>query len=159
MGRRWPETGRVPGGGEFRRPAALNRAGRAVPPLMLVASFDDGLVPWLHAGQAMQRVLLTATLAGLDAGFWSAAVEVPSVRRELRELAGGAVWPQALLAIGRGRAAKPSPRRDLDEVLIEWSGGAVRCFRTGRRPRCPSGGGGAAADVVAPGRLHGEPAG
>ncbi|WP_254897344.1 hypothetical protein [Amycolatopsis sp. Hca4] len=120
---RWSGRGRtsdgLPASGEFRRPAALTRAGHEVPLLVLIASFDDGPVAWLHAGQALQRVLLTATLAGLDAGFWSAPVEVGSARRELRALSGGAVWPQALLALGRGRAATPSARRDLAEVLIE----------------------------------------
>ncbi len=67
----------------------------------------------------MQRVLLTATAAGLDASFISQPVEVPAVRAELRRLLGGGLWPQIVLRVGRGTPVPWTPRRSLADVLLE----------------------------------------
>jgi len=87
------------------------------PLIAVVGSFSDGVPSWLQAGQAMQRVLLTATAAGLTASFISQVTEVPAIRRDLRTLIGGAVWPQTVLRIGYGSPVPPTPRRDIDDVL------------------------------------------
>jgi hypothetical protein len=65
----------------------------------------------------MQRVLLTATEAGLSASFLSQVVEVPSARRQLRDLIGGGLWPQTVLRIGYGSPVPATPRRDVAEVV------------------------------------------
>jgi len=88
---------------------------------LLTASFDDTAADRLRAGQAMQRVLLTATAAGFDASFISQPVEVPPVRAELRRLLGGGLWPQIVLRLGRGAPVPWTPRRSLDDVLLEPS--------------------------------------
>jgi hypothetical protein len=87
------------------------------PLIAVIGSFHDGPAAWLQAGQAMQRVLLTATAAGLAASFVSQVVEVPATRRDLRTLIGGAVWPQTVLRIGYGSPVPPTPRRDISEVV------------------------------------------
>jgi nitroreductase len=83
------------------------------PLIAVIGSFQDGPTAWLQAGQAMQRVLLTATAAGLAASFVSQVVEVPATRRDLRTLIGGAVWPQTVLRIGYGSPVPATPRRDI----------------------------------------------
>ncbi len=87
------------------------------PLIAVIGSFHDGPAAWLQAGQAMQRVLLTATAAGLVASFVSQVVEVPATRRDLRTLVGGAVWPQTVLRIGYGSPVPATPRRDISEVV------------------------------------------
>ncbi|SDP38170.1 Nitroreductase [Nakamurella panacisegetis] len=87
------------------------------PLVAVIGSFHDLPLAQLNAGQAMQRVLLTATAGGLASSFMSQVIEVPSARAELRGLLGGALWPQTVLRLGYGSPAPPTPRRRLDEVL------------------------------------------
>ncbi|MGW3960641.1 Acg family FMN-binding oxidoreductase [Amycolatopsis sp. NPDC005003] len=89
------------------------------PLVVVIGSFDDTRLDQLRAGQAMQRVLLTATAAGLDASFISQPVEVTSVRNELRDLLGGGLWPQIVLRLGRGKPVAWTPRRSVADVLLE----------------------------------------
>ncbi|WP_206797078.1 nitroreductase family protein [Amycolatopsis sp. MtRt-6] len=96
-----------------------DRTGDTEPLVVVIGSFDDTRADRIRAGQAMQRVLLTATAAGLDASFISQPVEVPGVRAELRQLLGGGLWPQIVLRLGHGAPVPWTPRRSLDDVLLE----------------------------------------
>jgi nitroreductase len=70
------------------------------------------------AGQAMQRVLLTATAAGLDTSMISQPIEVPAARDQLRRALGRAGYPQIVIRFGYGTPGHPSPRRAVADVLI-----------------------------------------
>jgi Nitroreductase family len=73
---------------------------------------------WIAAGQAMQRVLLTATAAGLQASFLNQPIEISSMRLQLsRELALPRD-PQLLLRFGYGPSSAPTPRRPVADVLL-----------------------------------------
>lgn len=87
------------------------------PLIVTVGSFHDLPLAQLQAGQAMQRVLLTATAEGLSASFLSQVVEVPTVRKQLRGLIGGGLWPQVVLRLGYGALAPSTPRRPLADVV------------------------------------------
>lgn len=87
------------------------------PLIVVVETFNDLRLAQLNAGQAMQRVLLTATAEGLATSFLSQVVEVPQTRTALRELTGGRLWPQIVLRLGYGSPTPPTPRRPLDEVV------------------------------------------
>ncbi|GAA3458068.1 Acg family FMN-binding oxidoreductase [Saccharothrix longispora] len=89
------------------------------PLVVVLCSFTDGPLAELQAGQALQRVLLTATDLGLAASFLSQAVEVRSVRQELRHSIGGAVVPQSVLRVGFGSPVPPTPRRAVEDLLLE----------------------------------------
>ncbi|MEV0703009.1 nitroreductase [Saccharopolyspora sp. NPDC050389] len=89
------------------------------PLICVLGSFQDGVSAQLHAGMAMQRVLLAATAAGLSSSFLSQIVEVSTTRKELRELIGGGLWPQAVLRIGYGSPVPATPRRSLDDVVTD----------------------------------------
>lgn len=91
---------------------------RPDPFVVVIGSFADGRLDRLQAGQALQRVLLAATAAGLDTSFISPPVEVPSARAELRRLLGCGVWPQILLRVGYGSPLPWTPRRPLEDVLL-----------------------------------------
>ncbi|WFE39185.1 nitroreductase family protein [Micromonospora sp. WMMD998] len=69
------------------------------------------------AGQALQRVLLTATDAGLGASLLSQPIEVPAAREALRLSLGRFGTPQMVMRIGYGQPGCATPRRPVDEVL------------------------------------------
>jgi nitroreductase len=87
------------------------------PLICVLGSFQDGVSAQLHAGMAMQRVLLSATAAGLSTSFLSHVIEVPGTRKELRTLIGGGLWPQAVLRVGYGSPVPATPRRPLEDVV------------------------------------------
>ncbi|MER6902005.1 nitroreductase family protein, partial [Amycolatopsis sp. NPDC000740] len=95
-----------------------SRAPGAAPLVVVVGTFADLAIDRLRAGQAMQRVLLTATARGIDASFISQPVEVPSIRARLRDLLGGGLWPQIVLRLGYGAPVPRTPRRALEDVLV-----------------------------------------
>jgi nitroreductase len=96
-------------------------AGRDFEPEPLVAVLGAGgdrAIDQLTAGQALQRVLLTVTDAGLAASMISQPIEVPAAREQLRRSLRRSGAPQMALRIGYGQAGRPTGRRALDEVLI-----------------------------------------
>ncbi len=95
-----------------RPPAAEDPAGFDPAPLLLViATHRDLPVAHLRAGQALQRVLLTATALGLSSSILSALVEVAGTRTDLGRLIGPGVHPQILVRVGHGSGTPlPAPR-------------------------------------------------
>jgi nitroreductase len=89
------------------------------PLVAVVCSFYDGPLGEIQAGQAMQRVLLTATTLGLSASFLSQPVEVPAVRDELRRALGGMLVPQTVLRVGYSTPVPATPRRPVADLLVE----------------------------------------
>jgi nitroreductase len=85
----------------------------------LAVLYTDGDQPadWLLAGQALERVLLTATAHGVATALMTQVVEVPDLRR-----AAGAPRPglvaQSMLRLGYASRVRPAPRRPLDDVLV-----------------------------------------
>src|SRR6056297_284138 len=87
-------------------------------PLLVVLGTGSNHEPdWLRAGQALERVLLTATRAGLQASYLNQPVQVPSLRAELADVT-SLRFPQIILRLGYpDTALDPAPRRPVDEVL------------------------------------------
>lgn len=77
----------------------------------------DGPAEWLRAGQALQRVLLTATRHGVATSFLTQPLDVQEMRDP-----GGGHWPgrsvQMIIRFGYGPPAPASPRRPIREVLV-----------------------------------------
>ncbi|HEX2774068.1 MAG TPA: nitroreductase family protein [Micromonosporaceae bacterium] len=96
---------------------AAGRDFEAEPLVAVMGSPGDTVTDQLAAGQALQRVLLTATEAGLAASMYSQPIEVPSAREQLRLALGRFGAPQMVIRIGYGQPGWPTPRRDLDEVI------------------------------------------
>ncbi len=90
----------------------------ARPTLVVLATVADTPEQWLRAGQALERVLLTATVRGLAATPMSQPLEVPRLRELLAEPHTGAV-PQVILRLGYGPASAASPRRPVSDVLAQ----------------------------------------
>ncbi|MGE0297517.1 Acg family FMN-binding oxidoreductase [Pseudonocardia sp.] len=87
------------------------------PLVAVLSAYLTGPHAEIQAGQAMQRVLLTATVHGLAASFVSQIVEVPSIREELRRLVGGTLLPQVVLRVGYGHPVLATPRRPATDLL------------------------------------------
>ncbi|PPK65696.1 nitroreductase [Actinokineospora auranticolor] len=85
-----------------------------VPLLAVLTTLGDTPADQVVAGQAMQRVLLTATASGLAVSPLSQPVEVPTTRRALGALVGGMV--HTVLRIGYGHVGSPTRRRAVEEV-------------------------------------------
>lgn len=88
------------------------------PVLAVLTTSEDSTRDWLNAGRALERVLLTATRHGLQAGFLNQACQVPALRDQLRELALGMGYPQAVLRFGPARPLPRTPRRRTASVLV-----------------------------------------
>ncbi|GGN52046.1 hypothetical protein FHR83_009242 [Actinoplanes campanulatus] len=87
------------------------------PTILVLATESDTRLDWLCAGQALQRLLLTATWLGLAVTPISQPVEVPEVRQVLTGPPPG-VPVQMVLRIGYGRSTGRTPRRAVSEVLM-----------------------------------------
>ncbi|MEV6523772.1 nitroreductase [Longispora sp. NPDC051575] len=104
---------------DFGGPAhPTGRDYQAEPLLAVLGAHGDLPGDQLRAGQALQRVLLTATVMGLSASMMSQPVDDEAARDELwRELH----WqgsPHMLLRLGYGLPATASPRRPAADVIL-----------------------------------------
>jgi hypothetical protein len=99
------------------RPRVPGKDFEEEPLIAVLTSHLSGTTAEVQVGQALQRVLLTATAGGLATSFLSQVVEVPQTREELRRLIGGTRPPQAVLRIGRGWPVVATPRRESADLL------------------------------------------
>lgn len=88
------------------------------PLLAVLVPHLDGPQADLRTGQALQRVLLTATAHGLAVSLLSQVIEVSTAREELRRLIGATRAPLAVLRVGRGYPVPATPRRNLADLVI-----------------------------------------
>jgi hypothetical protein len=77
----------------------------------------DTVLDQIQAGQALQRVLLTATDHHLAVSMLSQPIEVPAARERLRHGLGRVGSPQMVLRIGYGQPGFPTRRRPLADVI------------------------------------------
>ena len=86
------------------------------PQLAVLATPSCSRSDWLRAGQALQRVLLTATLRGIAASLLTQPLETPDAWL-VRDPKSGFEYPQMILRLGYGLPVPPTPRRPVSEVL------------------------------------------
>jgi len=68
---------------------------------------------------AVERILLYARSQGIWASFLNQPIEVPQIRLMLHNLIERVGFPQLLLRMGYGSEVPPTPRRSVNEVLLE----------------------------------------
>ncbi|MCM4084388.1 nitroreductase [Actinoplanes sp. TRM88002] len=100
------------------RPRAPGRDYEPEPLVGILGVPGDRPMDQITAGQALQRVLLTATDSGLAASLISQPIEVPSAREQLRRSLHRTGLPQMALRLGYGVPGRGSPRRAVPDVLI-----------------------------------------
>ncbi|KOU72890.1 nitroreductase [Streptomyces sp. MMG1533] len=102
-----------------RRPVADRGATtfENTPHLALLSTPGDGPADWLRAGQALERVLLEATLAGLATSLTSHPLEASDLRPLVRDPVAGKGHVQMVLRLGYGPQGPTTPRRPVGHVL------------------------------------------
>ncbi|MFG1807736.1 Acg family FMN-binding oxidoreductase [Streptomyces sp. NPDC049040] len=98
----------------YARPAA---AFEARPVIAVLSTRHDRRADWLRAGQALENVLLTATIHRVRASMLHQALEWPDIRWALRDPRSGTGHVQMLIRLGYGPDGPASPRRPLSDVL------------------------------------------
>ncbi|MFI9722662.1 Acg family FMN-binding oxidoreductase [Streptomyces sp. NPDC052396] len=88
------------------------------PHLALLSTEGDRPLDWLCAGQAMERVLLLATLEGLATSLSTQALEWPDLRWPLRDPSSGTGHVQMMLRLGYGPKGPRVARRPVQDVLV-----------------------------------------
>lgn len=96
------------------------------PLIAVLTSYVDDPLAQLQSGQALQRILLSATALGLSASFLSQVIEVADIRAELRQLLGGRLYPQAAVRIGYGQPVPAVPRRAVEDCLVDGTPADLR---------------------------------
>lgn len=87
------------------------------PQIALLGTAKDRPVDWLRAGQALQRVLLQATLDGLATSLMSQPLEWPELRSFARDPSSATGFVHMLLRLGYGQPGAATPRRPVDEAF------------------------------------------
>jgi nitroreductase len=87
--------------------------------LLLLTTERDSSPGWLRAGEALERIWLTATQRGYATSLLTQVVEVPRTRQLLRAELGLTSHPLVLLRIGKAPVTASSQRRPLTELLKE----------------------------------------
>ncbi|WP_030927030.1 Acg family FMN-binding oxidoreductase [Streptomyces sp. NRRL S-646] len=87
------------------------------PHLALLGTRNDRPDDWLRAGQALERVLLLATLDGLATSLTSHALERADLRELARDPRSAMGFVHMVLRLGYGPVGTGTPRRPVHEVL------------------------------------------
>ena len=88
------------------------------PQLAVLSTATSTPLGWLRAGQALQRVLLTATIHGIAASPLTQPLETADAWL-VRDPASASESPQMILRLGYGLPVPATPRRPIAEVLDE----------------------------------------
>lgn len=100
-------------------PEPAGHTGYEETPLIAVLSmYSGGPGCDLRAGEALQRVLLSATVDGLSVSLVSRLIEVPEMRELTRDLVGSGQPPHAVLRIGYGWPVPTTPRRAVESLVM-----------------------------------------
>ena len=89
------------------------------PTLAVLTTNHDDEASWVTAGQALQRVLLVATVEGLVATYANQPLEAPQLRWLVRDPDQPIGFPQMLFRIGYAPAAPATPRRPVEDVIVD----------------------------------------
>jgi nitroreductase len=88
----------------------------ASPTVAILSTAHDKPIDWVRAGQALERLLLEATAAGVSASFLNQPLEHESLRRLVASPTTGIGHSQMIVRLGYGPDVPVTPRRPLDLV-------------------------------------------
>ena len=84
----------------------------------LLTTDADRPADWVHVGQALQRILLTASVCGAAVALHSQPLELPLLREFVRTQLSDGAYPHLVLRIGLVTQVAVSVRRDPEDVLF-----------------------------------------
>lgn len=89
----------------------------AAPTVTVLSTVHDEPRDWIRAGQALERMLLQATLDGVSASFLNQPIEDDVLRTVVGSPTHGIGHAQMIARIGYGPPVPATPRRALTEVI------------------------------------------
>lgn len=121
----WQSLGPMPAGlrtpfrdlGDGGDPARGVTPFEKAPCVALLSTTQDNPIDWIRAGQALQRALLVATMAGVSASFMNQPLEFSDLRWLARSPMTGVGHTQMILRLGYGSPVPATPRRPLAQVV------------------------------------------
>jgi hypothetical protein len=90
---------------------------RAAGVVGLLTTAQDRPPDWVNAGQALQRILLTASTAGIAAALHTQPLELGWLRESIRTQVSDGAYPQLILRFGAVTQTADSVRRPPDDIL------------------------------------------
>jgi hypothetical protein len=99
-------------------PASSVVSHRAAGVVGLLTTAADRPADWVSAGQALQRIFLTAAACGAAVSVHSQPIELPWLRDFIRIQFGHGACPHLVLRFGVVTQIAASVRRNPDEVLF-----------------------------------------
>ena len=91
----------------------------------LLTTTADRPADWVNAGQALQRILLTASACGAAVALHSQPLELAWLREFIRTRLSDGAYPHLVLRIGMVTQVSASVRRDPGDVLFAAGGNRV----------------------------------
>jgi hypothetical protein len=91
----------------------------------LLTTAADRPLDWVNAGQALQRMLLTASTCGAAVALHSQPFELPWLREFIRTQLSDGAYPHLVLRIGLVTQVAVSVRREPEDVLFSAAGNQV----------------------------------
>ncbi len=88
------------------------------PDVVVLTTVGDDAAAWLHAGQALELVLLHAAVAGVQAQPLGQVTDTEAPRRRLQAVLGLVGVPQLVLRLGHTTGSAGTARRAVDDVLV-----------------------------------------
>ncbi len=110
-------------------PLSSATLGRAAGVVGLLTTAADRRVDWVNVGQALQRILLTASACGAAVALHTQPIELPWLREFIRTQLSDGAYPHLVLRIGIVIQMAVSVRRDPDDVLFPSGGDHVSADR------------------------------
>ncbi|MBV9208607.1 MAG: nitroreductase family protein [Actinobacteria bacterium] len=110
-------------------PLSTARWPRAAGVAGLLTTAADRREDWVSAGQALQRILLTASACGAAVALHSQPMELPRLREFIRTQLSDGAYPHLVLRLGMVTQVAVSVRHDLGDVLFSSGGHASRAGR------------------------------
>lgn len=99
-------------------PAGTSTVPKSAGLVCVLTTEGDRPEDWINAGQALQRVLLSASIYGVSAALHSQPLEVGELRNFIAEVLCEGAHPQIVVRLGTTGQISASVRRSVTEVLL-----------------------------------------
>jgi hypothetical protein len=87
------------------------------PVLAVLESKTNKPVDWIRTGMALSKLLLRSSVEGIAASYLNQPIEEQGLDDKLRDILKTSDVPQLIMRLGYGKEVKPTPRRDVDDVV------------------------------------------
>jgi nitroreductase len=91
------------------------------PILAILGTNEDNPLDWIRAGQAIAKILLRARVENVWGSFLNQPIEVSDLRPKLLQAlsrSNRTGFPQLLVRMGYSNDVRPTPRREVNEVIM-----------------------------------------